>query len=68
MFSSTSSSSLSGPGSPEEDLEGMIHGRFGSERYNAHSFSRSSLLNNTGMGNVPVMGLGGRVPPKKVLQ
>ncbi|XP_033636293.1 dedicator of cytokinesis protein 7-like isoform X4 [Asterias rubens] len=67
MFSSTSSSSLSGPGSPEEDLEGMIHGRFGSDRYNAHSFSRSSLLNNTGMGNVPVMGLGGRVPPKKLV-
>ncbi|XP_022087787.1 dedicator of cytokinesis protein 7-like isoform X2 [Acanthaster planci] len=67
LFSSTSSSSLSGPGSPDDELEGMIHGRFGSERYNAHSFSRSSLLGNTGMGNVPVMGLGNRVPPKKLV-
>ncbi|XP_038048648.1 dedicator of cytokinesis protein 7-like isoform X3 [Patiria miniata] len=67
LFSSTSSTSLSGPGSPDDDMEGIIHGRFGSERYNAHSFSRSSLLGNTGMGNVPVMGLGNRVPPKKLV-
>jgi hypothetical protein len=59
-----SSASLQIPNSPDEEVEGILHNRFGSERNTAGK--QSSRNSTTGMGNVPVQGLGGRVPPKKV--
>ncbi|XP_072019097.1 dedicator of cytokinesis protein 7-like isoform X1 [Amphiura filiformis] len=61
----TSSASLQIASSPDEEVEGILHNRFGSERNTAGK--QGNRNSTTGMGNVPVLGLGGRVPPKKVL-
>ncbi|XP_071486500.1 dedicator of cytokinesis protein 7-like [Diadema antillarum] len=59
-----SSASLSIPPSPEDDMDAILHNRFGSERQGS---ARSPNRSVTGMGNVPVIGLGGRVPPRKLV-
>ena len=61
-----SSASLQTAGSPDDEVEGILHNRFGSERNTSMKAMSRNSLSNTGMGNVPVHGLGGRVPPKKV--
>ncbi|XP_063962450.1 dedicator of cytokinesis protein 7-like isoform X1 [Lytechinus pictus] len=59
-----SSTSLSIPASPDDDMDAILHNRFGSERQGS---ARSPNRSGTGMGNVPVIGLGGRVPPRKLV-
>ena len=59
-----SSASLSISPSPEDDMDAILHNRFGSERQG--SARSPGGRSGTGMGNVPVIGLGGRVPPRKV--
>lgn len=61
------SASLSIPSSPDQDLEAFLESQFAnldssSSRTSPNRFSQSA----TGMGNVPVIGYGGRLPPKKV--
>ena len=59
------SASISIPNSPDQDLEAFLESQFGNleaPRTSPNRFSQSA----TGMGNVPVIGYGGRLPPKKV--
>ncbi|KAJ8040484.1 Dedicator of cytokinesis protein 7 [Holothuria leucospilota] len=61
------SASLSIPNSPDQDIEAFLESQFGnldSSRTSPNRFSQSA----TGMGNVPVIGYGGRLPPKKLVQ
>lgn len=59
-----SSASLSIPNSPEQDVAAFLENQFSNldSKSSPSRYSQSA----TGMGNVPVIGYGGRPPPKKV--
>ncbi|XP_071850435.1 dedicator of cytokinesis protein 7-like isoform X2 [Apostichopus japonicus] len=59
------SASLSIPSSPDQDIEAFLENQFSNldPKVSPNRYSQSA----TGMGNVPVVGYGGRPPPKKLI-
>ncbi|XP_071954468.1 dedicator of cytokinesis protein 7-like [Antedon mediterranea] len=53
------------PQSPDDEVGGIMHTRVAPDRYGSAKVVQPN--SETGMGNVPVRGLGGRSPPRKLV-
>ncbi|XP_033123079.1 dedicator of cytokinesis protein 7-like isoform X2 [Anneissia japonica] len=53
------------PQSPDDEVSGIMHTKISPDRYGSAKAVQQNA--ETGMGNVPVRGLGGRSPPRKLV-